>query len=777
MGQPLPQTLTFSAEGVANRKCFLFTRANDAVRNTKENPLVISLGKVVQKNAGGSVVSGFYTDKDPCDISVIQDDDEGPGIRVSNISQVMEEPGSSVQAENRGTFRVVLRTAPTANVTIPMSETADSVNSGNREGTMAPTSLTFTTGNWNIEQVVTVTSVDDQEIDGLKTYIVRTQSTSSSDSEYNGIDPRDVVIYNKDKSVPGYAFEKWDATTQTFTSTGGSSTGYATDEANQMGTTYSTIKIKLRTKPTANVTLSFSTNCGTKCSIVSPNMTFTTSNWNDYQTLQVQGAADGADGGNQDYNVTLTASSTDTTYNTTVTEPSIVIRSCDNDNTRLIQPCNFSGSPFGTSGSRLSGAEPSATTRIWLIAKASPSSDITVGTTSTDTTEGTVPVSVSVTSSNYNRMMTGGTNQITLTHVDDTLVDGSQNWTVTTATSTGGLSYNPLDIEASTTDNEAYFYVNVSGTTREGTTNAATISVCLGANNADTTVTLNIACTVASDECGTLSASSITFPINSRVADANASNSGCPNDANKQTFTVQGFDDTFADGTQSFTVSLTKAANADGNYSSAPNPTSPSVNNEDNEPAGKAIFVTTSTYNGEMTAQGVVGADNNCNTNKPGYAPSGTYKALLVSDSGGGANNPVNDRKVGTNWVISPGLYYYRCESGANNCRDEGNRLFIADGSGSFNPTTMSTDFSSNGAHEFWTGLTTGMAPATQAATPAGCVTLNYKHNCHGFTYQNCDASPFQDLYGTTWIRNAAGSVTTTDRVCTGSYRLICVQQ
>ncbi|MCZ8155473.1 MAG: hypothetical protein O9264_05095 [Leptospira sp.] len=774
-GNPLPTSFSFTASGVANRQCIRFTRIDDADRNTVENPYSLELGKMIQKNAGGNVVSGFYTDKDVCNINLSMEDDEGPGLRVSNISRVMEEPGGGSTTTN-ATYRVVLRTAPTANVSIAMSETADSVNANNREATMSPTSLTFTTANWNVEQVVTVSSVDDLEIDGTKTFIIQTQNTSSSDATYNGLNPRDVVVYNKDQSVPGYSIERWNGTTQTTTSTGGNITGFATDESNQMGSTYSNFKLKLRTKPTSDVTINFSTNCGAKCSIQTPSLTFTTTNWNVTQNFEVIGAGDGADGNNQDYNITLTASSTDATYNTTVTEPTIVIRSCDNDASHLIQPCNFSGSPLGTSSSRLSGGEPTASTNIWLITKTTPASDVTVGTTSSDTTEGTVPASVTISSSNFNRMVSGGSNQIVLTHADDSEVDGSVDWTVVTAAATGGLTYNTSDIEATTTDNEAYFYVNVSGSTQEGTTNAATISICLGADNATQPVRIDIACTVASDECGALSVAFIEFPVGSRVNTANASNSGCVNDANKRTFTVQGFDDAFADGSQNFTLTLTKTS-TDAIYSGAPNPSSPSITNQDNEPAGKAVFVTSSSFNGEMTAAGVLGADSNCNTNRPSHAPSGTYKALIASDSSG---NVTNDRKVGTNWVISAGLYYYRCESGSNNCRDEGNRLFIADGSGSFNPTAMSNDFSSTHADVFWTGFTNSLTPATQAATPTGtCVdgATVYRHNCHGFTYQTCPTDGAVYFYGQTWTRNAANSIAASETRCDAARKLICVQQ
>lgn len=771
---PFPDKLIFTASGTNNRQCFTFTRVNDVLRNAVVSPALIKMDKAVMKNASNETVTGTYTGEDPCDITASLEDDEGPGIRVSNINQIMEEPG--VATPNSGTFRVVLRTAPTANVTIGINDTFDAINANNREGNASPTSLTFTTANWNIEQLVTVTSNDDLEVDGLKIYAIRTNPAVSSDTDYNGIKPRDVVVYNRDQSVPGYAYERFDATTGTTAAAGGTITGFATDESNRMVSTYASYRLKLRSKPTGNVTLNLGTNCGSKCQLITTSLTFTTSDWNTYQEIRVEGRSDGVNTGNSDYNITFTVASTDTTYSTTVARPVFSIRSCDNDVARLIQPCNFSGSPFGTSGSRLTGAEPSASTQIWMISQNSPASTATVGLSSSDTSEGTVPANVTIDSTNYNRMDNAGANKIVLTHADDAIVDGSQDWTVITGTSTGGISYDPLDVFANTTDNENYFYVRVTGNTQEGTTTSATVDVCLGANNPTSAVTLNLACSVASDECGILSTTSIVFPVDSQVEIANASNAGCSNDAKKQSFTVQGFDDTFADGTQTFTVTMTKST-TEPNYAAAPaTVSSGNINNQDNEPAGKRVFVTSTSFNGEMTAAGVLGADSNCNNNKPGGV-TGTYKALIVSD---GTNPDVlnNRPSVIGSVVIQPNLHYYRCTgSSYANCSDENGRLFIADGAGSFNPMGMVRDFSTTLADEFWTGMTTGLSPATQASTPAVCAATVYKHNCHGFTYRNCPDNPNPSFYGQIWKNNGGGTVLSSEAVCTDSKKLICVEQ
>ena len=55
---------------------------------------------------------------------------------------------------------MVLRSQPTADVSVGIS------SSDVTEGTVAPSSVTFTGGNWNVAQTITVTGVDDAIADG-----------------------------------------------------------------------------------------------------------------------------------------------------------------------------------------------------------------------------------------------------------------------------------------------------------------------------------------------------------------------------------------------------------------------------------------------------------------------------------------------------------------------------------------------------------------------------------------------------------------------------------
>ena len=99
---------------------------------------------------------------------------------------------ATTEAGGTAQFSVVLDSQPTADVTIALS-TSDAT-----EGTLSSNSLTFTTANWNVAQVVTVTGVDDTLDDGDTAYTLITAAASSADVNYNGLNAADVAATNSD---------------------------------------------------------------------------------------------------------------------------------------------------------------------------------------------------------------------------------------------------------------------------------------------------------------------------------------------------------------------------------------------------------------------------------------------------------------------------------------------------------------------------------------------------------------------------------------------------
>ncbi|MCB9453913.1 MAG: hypothetical protein H6672_20975 [Anaerolineaceae bacterium] len=117
-------------------------------------------------------------------------DNDTPGVAIT------ESGGSTDIAEGgvTDTYTVVLTTPPTANVVITVTPDA--------QCTALPSPLTFTAGNWNVAQTVTVTAVDDAVIEGPHTCVI-THAATSGDAAYDGIAIADVTANVTDNDTPG----------------------------------------------------------------------------------------------------------------------------------------------------------------------------------------------------------------------------------------------------------------------------------------------------------------------------------------------------------------------------------------------------------------------------------------------------------------------------------------------------------------------------------------------------------------------------------------------
>ena len=113
--------------------------------------------------------------------------DDTAGITVSAIS------GDTTEAGGTATFTIVLTSQPTADVEIGIS------SNDLTEGTVSPASVTFTSSDWDTAQTITITGLDDALDDGDITYsIITAADSTTSDTNYNGLDPDDVSVLNID---------------------------------------------------------------------------------------------------------------------------------------------------------------------------------------------------------------------------------------------------------------------------------------------------------------------------------------------------------------------------------------------------------------------------------------------------------------------------------------------------------------------------------------------------------------------------------------------------
>lgn len=114
----------------------------------------------------------------------------GSGITVAPTSGlVTSESGGTA------TFAIVLQAQPTADVTIALSSSDPS------EGTVSPSSVTFTSANWNSPRVVTVSGVDDAVVDGPQGFSIVTGPAVSGDTRYSGVNAADVSVTNLDNDT------------------------------------------------------------------------------------------------------------------------------------------------------------------------------------------------------------------------------------------------------------------------------------------------------------------------------------------------------------------------------------------------------------------------------------------------------------------------------------------------------------------------------------------------------------------------------------------------
>ena len=264
-------------------------------------------------------VDPAYNGRFPVRITVVNADDDRPGVIVTRTSTVIngtlvttEDPNSP---QRSATFTVRLASRPTNIVTLTVRSSHPS------EGKLPsnPQTLTFTPQNYNVAQTVTVTGVDDPFDDGNFPYSVIISATSSQDPKYAGtIDPPDVAVINVDNDLSSINVSPTSGLTTT--ETGG------TDS----------FSIVLTSKPTHRVDVTVTTRDATEGLLLvngvqtpSTTLTFsptegTANSWNNPRRIVVIGKDDPDADGNFPYTIDVLPQSQDPKYNGAPTTVSVV---------------------------------------------------------------------------------------------------------------------------------------------------------------------------------------------------------------------------------------------------------------------------------------------------------------------------------------------------------------------------------------------------------------------------------------------------------------------
>ena len=241
--------LTFTTTNWATPQAVIITGVNDG--NNINESVVIS-HSTTSADADYNAIS-------ISSVAVTMADNDTAGITASAIS------GNTIEDATTATFTLVLNTQPTADVVIGL--TSNDIT----EGTVSPSSVTFTNADWSTPKPVIITGVNDDVDDGDIAYSIVTAAAISTDADYSALNAADVSVTNTDNDTVGITQSATSATI------GEAGTG--------------TYTVVLNTQPTANVTVTLTSNDTTAATVTS-SLTFTSANWSSVQTVTITGVND-----------------------------------------------------------------------------------------------------------------------------------------------------------------------------------------------------------------------------------------------------------------------------------------------------------------------------------------------------------------------------------------------------------------------------------------------------------------------------------------------------
>ncbi|MDP6976557.1 MAG: hypothetical protein QF575_08335, partial [Acidimicrobiales bacterium] len=409
------------------------------------------------------------------DVDVTTVDDDTAGFTLSTTTASVTEAGST------DTFTVVLDSEPTGTVVL----TVASDDTG--EATVSPATLTFTTGNWDTAQTVTVTGVDDDLDDGnqASTATVAVNTSSTADSGYDALADRDVDVTTSDDDTAGFTLS---GTTITVTEAGSNET----------------FTVVLDSEPTGNVVFGVTASDTREATVSPATLTFTSANWDTAQAVTVTGVDDSIADGSQASTATIsvnTSSTADSGYDA-LADQDVDVTTSDDDTP---------GVSVSQSGGSTSVAESGTTDSFTVELTTQPVSDVVISVSSADTGEVTVsPATLTFTSANWDTPQT-----VTATGVDDTDVDGTIDVDVTVAVMAASSddAYDGVaDQVVAATNEDDDVKVQETTTTTTTTTTSTTSTTTTAPTTTSTTTAAPTTTTVAPTTTATTSTTTTAAP-------------------------------------------------------------------------------------------------------------------------------------------------------------------------------------------------------------------------------------------------------------------------
>ena len=417
-------TILLAAGSTASTDTATITAVDNA-RNAADNVVTVT-ATAVNDQGVGTVTGPMLT---------ITDDDV-PGVTVAPPTSASARLRTTESGSMGGTatFAVTLATEPTGAVVL------DVASSDTMEGTVLPAALTFQAADWNTEQTVTLTGVDDDpptptvpnQKAGTRDYTVTltVNAAATADVDYDALGAVTVYAKNADNE---YGLDL-------------SGNALTVDEAG--GT--ATFTVALFTQPTGDVLVAVTSQAPNDVTVSPGSLTFTSGTWETKQTVTVTGVDDNVyDPTNPSYDVVLNPSSTaDANYNGLADE-TVTVTTTDDDELptvtlALSPPAISENNEVATVSATLSGKTSEAVT-LTVSATAGTNAMDDDFTLSTDNTLTIVTIAAEQTTS---------TGLVTLTTVDNH-VDTPDKGVTLSATATGGHGVmKPSDATLTITDDD-----------------------------------------------------------------------------------------------------------------------------------------------------------------------------------------------------------------------------------------------------------------------------------------------------------------------------------
>lgn len=320
-------------------------------------------------------------------------DNDDVGI-IYNDSSIILNEGQSVGR----TFK--LKSQPLADVVLNIS------SDHNDKLTISSKQLIFTSSNWNINQSVIFTAIDDNIASGDLSFNIKIKP-SSTDALYNNIPENVIPITIKDDDLAGIIYD---------------STSAILNEGQSITRTF-----KLKSQPTSDVTLNISSNNSSRISISKSSLTFTASNWDTEQSVIFTAIDDSIDDGDITVSVTIKSTSSDINYNNLSSGFAITVK--DND---------VSGIIADTTPATIT--EGQHITRTFKL-KSQPTSNVTLNISSNDTNS---RLSISKSSLVFTESNWNIEQSVVFTAIDNNIKDDDADVLATIKSSSTDLSYNNL---------------------------------------------------------------------------------------------------------------------------------------------------------------------------------------------------------------------------------------------------------------------------------------------------------------------------------------------